>query len=320
VTVQSVVALTGATGFIGGALLSQLSAAGSTVRALHRRLPSRTLPSLPGVEWIEGDLADAAALRMLVAGSDAVVHCAGTVRGARRSDFDRINAEGAARVAEVAAGLPNAPRFLLMSSLAARMPQLSDYAGSKRRGEDALKAAPKNLRWTVLRPPAVYGPGDRELLPLFRWVARGIAPLPADGGGRFSLIYVDDLASAVVRWLAADVGHGRTFEVDDGHPGGYDWDTVLGAAARVLRAGGSMRRLSVPVGALRMAATANLAAARLLGYAPMLTPGKVREITHMDWLCDSHDFALATGWRAAVGLEAGLARAYGTQEHGRHDR
>jgi len=95
---------------------------------------------------------------------------------------------------------------------------------------------------------------------------------------------------------------------------------VLGAAARVLRAGGSMRRLSVPVGALRMAATANLAAARFLGYAPMLTPGKVREITHRDWLCDSHDFALATGWRAAVGLEAGLARAYGTQEHGRHDR
>ena len=75
-----------------------------------------------------------------------------------------------------------------------------------------------------------------------------------------------------------------------------------------------MRRLPVPVGALRMAAIANLAAARLLGYAPMLTPGKVREITHPDWLCDSHDFALATGWRAAVGLEAGLAQAYGKQD------
>ena len=90
---------------------------------------------------------------------------------------------------------PPAPRFLLMSSLAARMPQLSDYAASKRRGELAVEAAPENLRWTVLRPPAVYGPGDRELLPLFRWVARGIAPLPAGGGGRFSLLYVDDLAT-----------------------------------------------------------------------------------------------------------------------------
>ena len=312
-TVQPIVALTGATGFIGGALLSQLSAGGWTVRALRRRRRGRTVPSLPGVEWIEGDLADEEALRTLVAGTGAVVHCAGTVRGARRADFDRINAEGTARVVKAAAGLPQAPRFLLMSSLAARMPQLSDYAGSKRRAESAVEAAPKNLRWTVLRPPAVYGPRDRELLPLFRWVARGIAPLPANGGGRFSLLYVDDLASAVVRWLAADEGHGRTFELDDGHPGGYDWDTVLGAAARVLRAGGSVRRLPVPVGALRLVAIANLAAARLLGYAPMLTPGKVREITHPDWLCDSHDFALATGWRAAVGLEAGLAQAYGKQ-------
>ncbi len=284
------------------------------MRALHRRRRGRTPPSLPGVEWIEGDLADEESLRALVEGVDAVIHCAGTVRGARRSDFDGINAEGTARVVGAAAGLADAPRFLLMSSLAARMPELSDYAGSKRRGELAVEAAPKNLRWTVLRPPAVYGPGDRELLPLFRWVARGIAPLPASGGGRFSLLYVDDLAAAVLRWLAADSGYGRSFELDDGHPGGYDWDTVLTVAGRVLRAGAAVRRLPIPEGVLRFAATANLAAARLFRYRPMLTPGKVREITHPDWLCDSHDFALATGWHAAVGLESGLARAYGKQD------
>ena len=312
-TVQPLVALTGATGFIGGALLPQLVAGGWRVRALHRHRRGRTPPSLPGVEWLEGDLADDDALRALVAGADAVVHCAGAVRGARAADFDRINAEGTARMVEAAAGLPGAPRFLLMSSLAARMAQLSDYAGSKRRGEIAVEAGPKNLRWTVLRPPAVYGPRDRELLPLFRWVARGVAPLPASGGGRFSLLYVDDLASAVARWLAVDTGYGRTFELDDGHPGGYDWDTVLGIAGRVLRAGAAVRRLPVPAGALRAVAAANLATARLLGYAPMLTPGKVREITHPDWLCDSHDFTVATGWRASVGLETGLARAYGRQ-------
>lgn len=310
-SVQLHVALTGGTGFIGAPLLRALAAGGWAVRALHRRRPGRTPPSVTGVEWIEGDLGDEAALRALAKGTNALIHCAGTVRGARRADFDRINAEGTARLVRVAAGLPGAPRLLLMSSLAARMPELSDYSGSKRRGELAVEGAPKNLRWTVLRPPAVYGPGDRELLPLFRWVARGIAPLPAGGGGRFSLIHVDDLAAAVLRWLAADTGYGRSFELDDGHPGGYDWDTVLKVAGRVLRAGAPVRRVPIPVGMLRVAATANLAAARLLRYAPMLTPGKVREITHPDWLCDSHDFALATGWHAAVGLEAGLAQAYG---------
>jgi nucleoside-diphosphate-sugar epimerase len=203
-----------------------------------------------------------------------------------------------------------------MSSLAAREPQLSHYAASKRRGEAALAATSPSLRWTVLRPPAVYGPGERELAPLFRWIARGVAPLPSGAAGRFSLLYVDDLAQAVLRWLEADAGDGRVFELDDGRPGGYDWDAVLVAAARVLHGKRPVRRIAVPGAILRVVAHANLAAASLLGYAPMLTPGKLREISHPDWLCDSHDFAEATGWRATVLLEQGLARAYGRQGPG----
>jgi nucleoside-diphosphate-sugar epimerase len=162
----------------------------------------------------------------------------------------------------------------------------------------------------------VFGPGDRELLPLFRWIARGYAPLPAGMRGRFSLIYVDDLAMAVLRWLECDTGYGETFELDDGRPGGYDWDAVVSAAGRVLREGAPVRRVPIPAPVLGLAAAANLAAARLIGYAPMLTPGKVREITHPDWLCDSHAFALATGWRPAFELEPGLARAYGRGPRG----
>jgi nucleoside-diphosphate-sugar epimerase len=269
---------------------------------------------MPGVEWLQGDLEDSRALAALVDGSYAVIHCAGTVRGARRSDFDSVNADGAGRLAAAAAGLVPAPRFLLMSSLAARMPELSHYAASKWRGEYAVKAAAKDLRWTILRPPAVYGPGDRELAPLFSCMARGFAPLPAHTHtqARFSLVHVDDLASAVLRWLVADSGHGRIFELDDGRPGGYDWDTVLGLAGRALGRLSPVRQVSIPVPILWLAAWANLGAARLFGYAPMLTPGKVREITHPDWVCDSHDFADAVGWRPTIGLESGLARMYGT--------
>ncbi len=304
-------ALTGATGFIGTTLLKRLSGAGWQVRALYRPRTGRIPPRLPGVEWLSGNLEDQGALDALVAGTDAVIHCAGVVRGACRSDFDRVNADGAGRVARAAASLDRVPRFLLISSLAARTPQLSDYAASKWRGECAVKAASENLRWTVLRPPAVFGPGDRELLPLFRCIAKGFAPLPAGTNGRFSLIYIDDLATAVLRWLEADAGHGRTFELDDGRPGGYAWDTVLTLAGRALREGAAVRRVPIPVPLLYLVALANLAAARLLGYAPMLTPGKLREIMHPDWLCDNEQFAIATGWRPTFGLELGLVRAYG---------
>jgi 2-alkyl-3-oxoalkanoate reductase len=267
---------------------------------------------MPGVDWVPGDLQDSPALETLVAGVNAVIHCAGTVRGARSSDFERVNAEGAGRIAAAAAAQATAPRFLLMSSLAARVPELSDYAASKWHGERALKAAAGDMRWTIFRPPAVFGPGDRELAPLFRCIARGFAPVPGHAAGRFSLIHVDDLASAVLRWLAVDTGSGRIFELDDGKSGGYDWQTVLAIAGPALGRTGPVWQVPIPVTLLQLAAWANLGAARLLGYAPMLTPGKVREITHPDWLCDSHDFAGATGWRPAIGLESGLARMYGT--------
>jgi nucleoside-diphosphate-sugar epimerase len=308
---RPVVAMTGATGFIGTALRARLAASGYRVRALYRPRRGRALESAPNLEWVPGELADPAALATLLAGAGAVVHCAGAVRGARRADFDRVNEEGVRHVALAAAREPGCRRFLLLSSLAAREPQLSDYAGSKRRGELALAANAGRLGWTVLRPPAVYGPGDREMLPLFRNMARGLAPVPGDGRQRFSLLHVADLACAVAAWLAADGDRGETYELDDGREGGYDWDTMLAIAASVLRAGAPIRRVPVPVPLLRLAGGVNLAAARLLGYAPMLTPGKVREITHPDWVCDGSAFARATGWQPSFEFERGLASAFG---------
>ena len=227
------------------------------------------------------------------------------MRGVTQADFDLINEIGARHVAEVAAAQNKPPRLLLISSLAARMPELSHYAGSKMRGELAIKNTP--LRWTIFRPPAVYGPGDRELLPLFQSMAKGLAPLPAGANGRFSIIHVDDLAAAMVHCLGQDAGDGQTFELDDGHLGGYDWPKVIQIAQAVLRNGGKIRRLPIPIGLLKLVAWTNFYAAQLLRYAPMLTPGKIREITHSDWLCDNNDITRITGWQPTCELAQGLA-------------
>lgn len=301
------VALTGATGFIGRVLLAQLQAAGYSVRALARPRPGRRLTPQSQLEWIAGDLNDRAALAELVSTADTVLHLAGAVRGAARADFDRVNEAGVQHLVQAARAAPRCRRFLLLSSLAARAPELSDYAGSKRRGEAALAADAGRLAWSALRPPAVYGPGDREMLGLFRSMARGWAPVPGDGRGRFSLIYVDDLAAAIVAWLERTTPAGQIYEVDDGRAGGYDWSTALAIASRVLRGGRPVRALHIPVALLRTAGTLNQAAARLRGSAPMLTPGKVRELTHDNWVCDSSAFQQATGWRPAYPFDRGLA-------------
>lgn len=297
------VAVTGASGFVGRAVIAQLLASGEQVRALVHRNPLAL--SHPDLEQVAGGIGDEAALRRLMADCKAVVHVAGLVRGRSAADFDPVNVEGAARMARVALALPRQPRLILISSLAAREPGLSPYAASKRRGEEAFVALCEkgNLSWAVLRPPAIYGPGDRELLPLFSLMARGITLLPGLPDARLSLLHVGDLGHAVTALLARDVQ--GIFELHDGHARGYALEEVAATIARITGRSRNLR-IRLPGAILRSAAAANLAASRLFGYLPMLTPGKVNELRHPDWVCDNAELSRATGWQPVYPLEDGL--------------
>jgi nucleoside-diphosphate-sugar epimerase len=298
------IALTGATGFIGSVLARQMASAGWQVRALVRPASIHKRSIDIGTQWITGNLHDMESLRRLVAGADAVVHCAGAVRGIDRKDFDRTNVDGVARLAHAAAGQDPKPRFVLISSLAAREPHLSDYAASKKQGEKALAEAAGDMPRVIFRPPAVYGPGDREMLPLFKWMTRGIAPIVGSDRSRISLVYVTDLAEAIIHCLKYGTCQGGTYEVHDGHVKGYSWHDIIDAVARLT--GVPIKRAKIPVSVLNMVATLNLGAARILGYPPMLTPGKVRELTHPDWVCDDAPLRRDTDWIANVQLARGL--------------
>jgi nucleoside-diphosphate-sugar epimerase len=294
------VALTGATGFIGTTLRRALADAGWHVRALTRT----PRPSEPAVDWIHGDLASPAALARLVRDTGAVIHCAGTVRGASRVAFERVNVAGTAALLDAVRAMAPPPRFLFISSLAAREPGLSWYAASKAAAESLVHGLGTDVHWTILRPTVIYGPGDREMRPLFRWMLRGIVFTPQPPGGRFSLLHVDDLAAAIVRWLQRPAAAGLTCELGDGTDGGYD----AAALAQTLRARGrTVRIVHVPGGLLRVLARANLAAARVVGRAPMLTPGKVRELLHPDWRADPGPFIAATGWSPRIRFLDALA-------------
>ena len=178
-------AVTGGTGFVGRRLIQLAAERGHEVRALTRR------PQEPrdGVEWIEGSLENREALEGLVTESDAVIHVAGVINAPDAAGFEAGNVTGtlAMLAAATAAGTR---RFVHVSSLAAREPKLSQYGASKARSEELVQGS--GLDWIIVRPPAVYGPGDKETLELFKMAKSGLILLPPRG--RLSLIHFDDLA------------------------------------------------------------------------------------------------------------------------------
>ena len=291
------VAVTGATGFVGPHLVSALARRGFGIRLLVRRWSP--MPSLPGVEAeiVLGDLAVETALRRLVEGADAVVHAAGLIKARTPADFLTVNRDGTARLSALA----SAARFILLSSLAAREPQLSAYAESKRAAEQAV--AGRTGAWLAVRAPAVYGPGDRETLAYFRAAARGLAPRPRLNGARLALIHVEDLADV----LAATVEQAppnSVYEIDDSREGGYGYDDMAEAAGAAL--GRAVWSLPVPRIVMEVVGAANGARHALGGAAQILTRAKVGEIFHPDWTTHDHRLAAAIGFQPRYDLTAGF--------------
>jgi nucleoside-diphosphate-sugar epimerase len=301
-----VIALTGATGFIGTAVLNRLRSAGFQVRALYRTKHADRREPGQRVQWVPGRLEDSDSLERLLKGVDTIIHCAGAVRGAEWRQFKAVNTDGVARMVHAAKQMHPSPRFLLLSSLAAREPGLSHYAASKRQGEDLLKCDMGGLEWVALRPPAVYGPGDSEITPLFRLMYYGVAPQATPETSRFAMIYIDDLVEAILTLVGLKGWPNAVFELNDGRSGGYSWSEIVQSVARALAR--PVCRFRIPPFLLRSIAIVNQWAGRVFGYAPMLSRGKVRELEHADWTSDNTAIAEAAGWQPRIGLEEGIHR------------
>lgn len=303
------VALTGATGFLGGAIARVLSRKGYAVRALARD-PARLL-NTPGLQPLAGDLRTPASLSALVQGADAVIHCAGLVKARTRAEFFRVNAEAAAALADACVNAA-ARRFVLISSLGAREPRLSDYTASKAAGEEAVRER-AGLAATILRPCAIYGAGDPESAKLLRVAAAGFLPVLGPPQARISLIHVHDCATAALAALESEGTVGRTYEVDDGH-GGYSWAQMAQALSSAL--GRPVRPLPTPLPALALAAQLNAWRAALLREAAMLTPGKARELAHPDWAVRLGGLQQDSDWAPRINLEQGFREACSAAHRG----
>ena len=297
------VALTGGTGFVGDATLDRLIAAGWKVRALARRAQSPK----SGVEWIAGGLDDAASLARLCDGADAVLHIAGVVNAYETAEFESGNVTGTANLI-AAAKEAGVSRFVHVSSLAAREPGLSRYGASKARAEKLV--ATSLLDWTIIRPPGVYGPGDRDVFEMFKMAAKGFVLLPPHGRG--SWIHVEDLARLLVAALPPhEDATAQIFEADDGEPGGWEHRRFARAIGWAL--GRRVTTLSAPRALLLLAGRGDRFIRR---RKARMTPDRASYMSHRDWVIDPAARPPAALWKPQIATRDGLkatARWYKAQ-------
>jgi uncharacterized protein YbjT (DUF2867 family) len=287
------IAITGGTGFVGQALIDRADADGVLVQALARKPQA----GRDGIEWIAGDLADRNALARLVEGVEAVIHIAGLTNAPNPGAFEAANVAGTLAVIEAmhAAGVP---RLVFVSSLSAREPGLSAYGGSKARAERVVKAS--GLDWTMVRPPAVYGPRDKDMFELFRAAKWGVVPTPKEG--RSSVIHVDDLSRLLLALVPGGEGVSHlTFEPDDGRRGGWTHYELARAIGWAL--GRRSKVLGLSPKTMQWAAKVD---GMLRGPKAKLTLDRVGYMTHPDWVVSLGARVPAALWRPRIETREGL--------------
>jgi nucleoside-diphosphate-sugar epimerase len=308
------VAVTGASGFIGGHLVDALRAYGSSIITLARSETTARALEARECRVVRGDLHDSEAVRALVEGASIVFHVAGLVAARNEAEFHHVNAAGTGAVVR-AASAAGVARVIHVSSLAVAGPTVAgepladgapprpvtSYARSKRAAEEIV--ARGRVPYTILRPGVVYGPGDRQLLHAFRWGARGIVPVIGDPGQELTLVHVRDLAAALIA-ATCDRCEGRTYNAVNPE---IVTQARLGAA--VARAVGQPLRASptLPAAIVRAALTVNEAAARLRGRAAFLSRDKARDLLAPAWTASADGLARDAGWKATTSVAAGLA-------------
>jgi dihydroflavonol-4-reductase len=311
------VLVTGASGFVGGNLVKALLGKGYSVTCLVRKTSNTEALQKEPVRLVEGDLADAAAIKEAGSAITTVYHLAGAIKAAGRKRYFQANQMGTRLLLEaLKKANPNISRFVYVSSLAAAGPSagsrslteeqlpnpISWYGESKLAAEHEVLQFAKTFPVTILRPPAVYGPGDRETLLIFRMIEKGRLFSPGRYTRRFSMIHVDDLATGIIQAGECATPSGEIYFIS--RPEIYTWEEVAQAISLAL--GKQYRQISLPLWMAKAAGIAGDCWSRLTGRPASINSMKVRELLEPSWLCDSAKAQIHLGFSPMIDLENGM--------------
>jgi nucleoside-diphosphate-sugar epimerase len=309
--------VTGATGFVGSHLVEALLGRGVEVTALARSPEKAALLTAAGVRVVSGHLHHQVALEQAAWNQDIIYHVAGIVAARNEAEFLRANRDGTRNIV-AAAEVGGSPRLVVVSSLAAGGPAprglpldgsesprpVTAYGRSKLEAEQVVRAS--RLPWTIVRPPIVYGPRDREVLKVFRIARLGIAPVFGDGAQELSAVHAADLATALIAAGEAGASVGQTYNAC--HPEVFtssEFTRAIGAAM-----GRSVRACRIPPVLGRALLSVTETSARFAGYTTILTADKAREFFQPAWTGDPARLIRDCGWRPVYDLRRGLTHTY----------
>ena len=311
--------VTGATGFLGSHVAEQLSGAGRKVRALVRESSNTEfLSTLENVDLVFGAVDDAPSCVAAAEGVTGVIHCAGLVKARNGEEFRKVNTEGTENLMTASMKAGTVKRFVFVSSQATAGPSdvmgspvhvgqesepVTAYGRSKLAAEKTLLAYKKELPVTILRPPAIYGPRDREILVFFKAVKGGILPLTNPLDAKYSMIYGPDCAAATIRALDADIPSGSVLFVEDGRPVSF---REMIEQIEIALDKKAWLRLPLPKILVQGAAALTEVYGKVTNQAVMLTMDKCKELHAPGWVCNGDDAKELLDWEPKVQFAEGV--------------
>jgi nucleoside-diphosphate-sugar epimerase len=308
--------VTGGSGFIGSNLVDRLLAEGVQVKCLVRPRTNLAWLGSQNLTLVPGDFQDPASLATAVEDADVVFHVAGVTRAARRADYFRGNLETTCNLLQACQEYgPEDQKILFVSSLAAAGPSphapltedleprpVSAYGESKLAAERTVLQFGRTRPIIVIRPPAVYGPRDRDTLMLFKSVQKRLHIIPGRGTQKVSLVHVHDLVTGIWQAVRSEQAVGRVYYICG--EGNYDWQTVGGYLGRVLN-----RRygtLYVPWGVMRLVALGGSLTSQFTRRPTLMSLDKLRDIRQSHWLCSHARARDEIGFQPEIDLLTGL--------------
>jgi nucleoside-diphosphate-sugar epimerase len=311
--------ITGATGFIGSHLAEYLSRRGDDVTCLIRKTSNLQWLESLNLHYCTGEVTDKKSLENILGGMDYVYHLASLTKAIQPYDYYHVNTQGTWNILEACASdNPGIKRFVLMSSLAAAGPckgdapleencerqPITDYGKSKLEAEEIADEFKKKFPITIIRPPAVYGPRDKDIFYQFKMIQKGWLMNVGKRDQLLSMVFAPDLVEATVRLAECEEAAGETFFVCN--PEIYHLSRLNNELKRILGTE-HLKRLTLPGWMVCLFAWFSEIGASFTRKPALLNRQKILDICQPGWVCSPEKLHKITGYVCPTPIEKGLS-------------